>query len=85
MWNIKFRINKIIRVEKGKTPQIKTSDLKEIRICISDEYYYPIIDLVEKLLECQNSTYYNTLNNYIYSIYNITTDEQKFIKTYLYA
>lgn len=79
------RINKIIRVEKGKTPQIKTSDLKEIRICISDEYYYPVIDLVEKLLECQNSTYYNTLNNYIYSIYNITTDEQKFIKTYLYA
>ena len=79
------RINKIIRVEKGKTPQIKTSDLKEIRICISDEYYYPIIDFVEKLLECQNSTYYNTLNNYIYSIYNITTDEQKFIKTYLYT
>ena len=80
------RINKIIRVEKGKTPQIKTSDLKEIRICISDEYYYQIIDLVEKLLEChENPTYYNTLNNYIYSIYNITTEEQEFIKTYLYA
>lgn len=80
------RINKIIRVEKGKTPQIKTSDLKEIRICISDEYYHPIIDLVEKLLEChENSRYYDTLNNYIYSIYNITAEEQKFIKTYLYA
>ena len=80
------RINKIIRVEKGKTPQIKTSDLKEIRICISDEYYYQIIDLVEKLLEChENPTYYNTLNNYIYSIYNITPEEQEFIKTYLYA
>ena len=80
------RLNKIIRVEKGKTPQIKTSDLKEIRICISDEYYYQIIDLVEKLLEChENPTYYNTLNNYIYSIYNITPEEQEFIKTYLYA
>lgn len=80
------RINKIIRVEKGKTPQIKTSDLKEIRICISDEYYQPIIDLVEKLLKChENSRYYDTLNNYIYSIYNITAEEQQFIKTYLYA
>ena len=26
------RINKIIRAEKGKTPQIKISDLKDVRI-----------------------------------------------------
>lgn len=80
------RINKIIRIEKGKTPQIKTSDLKEIRICMSDEYYQEIIDLVEKLLEChENPTYFDALNNYVYSIYNITSNEQQFIKTYLYA
>lgn len=78
------RINKIIRIEKGKTPQIKTSDLKEIRICISDNYYQPIIDLVEKLLVSpENSTYKKTLNNYVYSIYNITCEEQEYIKLYL--
>ena len=30
------RINRIIRCDKGQTPQIKTSDLKDIRICIAD-------------------------------------------------
>ncbi len=80
------RINKIIRIEKGKTPQIKTSDLKDIRICISKEYYYSIIDTVNKLLISPNNVnLLSELNKQIYNIYNINKTEQLFIQSYLYA
>lgn len=80
------RINKIIRVEKGKTPQIKTSDLKEIRICLSDNYYQSIIDLVNKLLCTPDDIESLTkLNKLIYEIYDIDESEQQFIHSYLNA
>lgn len=80
------RINKIIRVEKGKTPQIKTSDLKEIRICLSDNYYQSIIDLVNKLLCTPDDIESLTkLNKLIYKIYDIDESEQQFIHSYLNA
>ena len=80
------RINKIIRVEKGKTPQIKTSDLKEIRICMSDKYYQTIIDLVNQLLSFQDDTdALLELNKTIYEIYGIDKSEQQFIHSYLNA
>jgi hypothetical protein len=80
------RINKIIRVEKGKTPQIKTSDLKEIRICVSDDHYKPIIDLVNVLLITPNNNEALVeLNKLIYEIYNIDESEQQLIHSYLHA
>lgn len=80
------RINKIIRVEKGKTPQIKTSDLKEIRICISDNYYQQIIDLVNNLLLTPDDIGTLTkLNKLIYVIYDIDESEQQFIHSCLNA
>ena len=78
------RINNIIRVEKGKTPQIKTSDLKEIRICISDSYYLDIINLVNVLLANPNNiNATDELNDIIYGIYDINKSEQQFIHAYL--
>lgn len=78
------RINKIIRAEKGKTPQIKISDLKNIRINVSDDFFEQIIDLVERLLLTpENKQLYEKLNSLVYKIYNINEQEQEFIAEYL--
>lgn len=80
------RINKIIRAEKGKTPQIKISDLKNIRINVNDEYFEKIIDLVEKLLLTpENEQLHQKLNSLVYEIYNIDEQEREFIAEYLMA
>lgn len=80
------RINKIIRAEKGKTPQIKISDLKNIRINVSDKFFDEMIDIVEQLLvEPENRQLYNKLNLLVYKIYNIDEREQEFITEYLMA
>lgn len=78
------RINKIIRAEKGKTPQIKISDLKNIRINVNDEFFEQVVDLVERLLLTPESKQlYNKLNLLVYKIYNIDEQEQEFIAKYL--
>lgn len=78
------RINRIIRMEKGKTPQIKTSDLKEIRICIDQDYFDSVISFVDTLQENpSNSRAFELLNNTVYQIYNISADEQNSITDYL--
>ncbi|MCM1287934.1 MAG: N-6 DNA methylase [Clostridium sp.] len=80
------RINKIIRAEKGKTPQIKISDLKNIRINVNHEFFEEMIDIVEQLLVTpENKQLYNKLNSLVYEIYNIDIQEQKFITEYLMA
>lgn len=80
------RINKIIRAEKGKTPQIKISDLKNIRINVDSKYYFQIIELVEMLLKNPNNQQaYQELNMLVYEIYDINENEIKFIKEYLMA
>lgn len=80
------RINKIIRAEKGKTPQIKISDLKNIRINVNDEFFDEMIDVVEQLLVApDNRLLYNKLNSLVYEIYNIDEREQEFITEYLMA
>lgn len=80
------RINKIIRAEKGKTPQIKLSDLKNIRIHVDSKYFEQIIDLVERLLLTPKSKpLYEKLNSLVYKIYNINEQEQAFIAEYLMA
>lgn len=78
------RINSIIRMRKGKTPQIKISDLKKIKIAIKKEYYDNIINIVDKLIkEPDNQYFYDILNNYVYLLYGITHEEITYIKTYL--
>ncbi len=80
------RINKIIRAEKGKTPQIKISDLKNIRIHVDDNYYDAIIKVVEKLLlNPLDQKLYQELNLLVYTIYNIDEKEREFITEYLMA
>jgi len=80
------RINKIIRAEKGKTPQIKISDLKNIRINVNHEFFEEMIDVVEQLLVTpENKQLYNKLNSLVYEIYNIDKQEQEFITEYLMA
>lgn len=78
------RINKIIKLEKGKIPQIRISDLKHIKININDEFFEQIIGLVERLLITpENKQLYKELNSLVYRIYNIDENEQKFITEYL--
>lgn len=78
------KIHKIIRFEKGKTPQIKISDLKTVRLNVNEDNYYNIIDIVDKLLENPlDKELKDTLNNIVYDIYNISKDEQTYIESYL--
>ena len=77
-------INKIIRIETGKTPQIKTSDLKDICICINTTYYNEIINLVELMLNNPTDIIaMQQLNTLVYKIYDITQDEQNYISKFL--
>lgn len=74
------RINNIIRYGNGKTPQIKVSDLKKVRINFDKDYYFKIIDIVEQLL--QNKDYdnnINLINKYVYSIYGLNDKEIEII------
>lgn len=78
------RINKIIRADKGKTPQIKISDLKNIKIHVDSKYFNLVIEVVEKLLACpEEKILYQELNALVYDIYNIDKNERKFITDYL--
>lgn len=78
------RINKIIRVERGKTPQIKISDLKNLRLHVDYKYYDEIIYIVEKLLQQPNDlTLHKRLNKVVYEIYGISPEEIEFINQYL--
>lgn len=80
------RINRIIRIDKGKTPQIKISDLKNIRINIDKIYFRTVITLVEELLQNpDNRESLHKLNLIIYKIYSITEQEQQYITDYLSA
>ena len=80
------RINKIIRAEKGKTPQIRISDLKNIRINVDHDYFNTVVNLVEKLLiSPKDQQLYQKLNLLVYKIYNIDERERKFITEYLMA
>lgn len=78
------RINKIIRAEKGKTPQIKISDLKDVRIYYNDKYFKSIVDIVEELLiDPLNAELHIKLNNLVYKLYSISRQEILYIKNYL--
>ena len=73
---------RIIRADKGKTPQIKTSDLKEVRIIINEKYH-EIITVVDKLLLDNDKALLKKLNELIYTVYNISDEEISFINSYL--
>lgn len=78
------RINEIIRMKSGQTPQIKISDLKKIPLFFDEKNFDLIIDLVEQLLlNPNNNDLYLELNNIIYKIYNISDKEILYIKNYL--
>lgn len=80
------RINKIIRWDKGKTPQIKISDLKCIHINVDYRYFDEIVKLVDILLKNpQDYSAYDSLNKIVYSIYSINAKEMAFIEKYLSA
>lgn len=80
------RINKIIRAEKGKTPQIKISDLKDVRIYVDNHYFEEIVQIVEQLLRNpKDKMLSRRLNELVYIIYGIDENERKFITDYLTA
>lgn len=78
-----FYANKtnIIRYGVGKIPQIKISDLKTIPLNIDKFYFKELIILVNKLLKKYDENHFIALNELVYKIYNIDTEEIKFIKS----
>ncbi|MCQ4088493.1 N-6 DNA methylase [Saccharibacillus sp. JS10] len=79
---------RIIRISRGKQPQIKVSDLKQIRLTLDE-------DVLSQLLEITNSIISNSLetrkgieqiNNVLFDYYGINNNEKEFIlehiKTY---
>lgn len=79
------RVRNIIRIEKGKTPQIKISDLKEVRICYNEKVVDEFVEIVDKLLLTPSidKKLLEKLNQIVYSMYGITEDEIKYIKNYI--
>ena len=77
-------INRIIRIDKGKAPQIKTSDLKDIRIPFCESCSSDFIKIVEELqTNPDNIDKINTLNNFVYDMFKINKLEIYYIKEYL--
>lgn len=78
------RINNIIRAEKGKVPQIKISDLKNIKINVNIQFFREMIDIVEKLLVTPEDNWlFKKMNSLVYQIYDINKQEQTYISEYL--
>lgn len=73
---------KIIRADVGKTPQIKISDLKKIRIAFNDEYYIKIISLVEEMLDKYTEKKQNKLDELVYHLYDLDNNQIEYIKKY---
>ena len=78
------RICQIIRMGEGKTPQIKISDLKKIRIAFDQEKFHSIVLLVDSLLNNhEDEMSYKQLNQIVYKIYGISAEEIGYIEKYL--
>lgn len=77
------RINNIIRRGVGKTPQIKTSDLKKIKIAVEEDKIDDIVNLVDANLTNYSQKQMNELNSNVYKLYNISNDEINYINEYL--
>lgn len=78
------RICHIIRMGKGKTPQIKISDLKKIRLAINESQFNTVILMVDSLLNNQkDEVVYKKLNQIVYDIYGISSEEIDYIENYL--
>lgn len=78
------RICHIIRMGEGKTPQIKISDLKKIRLAIDESKFNTIISMVDFLLDNQkDKSIYKELNQIVYDVYGISSEEIDYIENYL--
>lgn len=72
---------RIIRTAKGKTPQIKISDLKDVRIVLSNNKYKCLINIVNGLLQNpKDLSLQKELNQTVYSIYGMTEKERIYIQ-----
>ena len=78
------RICHIIRTGKGKTPQIKISDLKKIRLAIDESQFNSVVLTVDSLLNNpKDKAAYEKLNQIVYDIYGISSEETEYIEKYL--
>lgn len=78
------RICQIIRMGEGKTPQIKISDLKKIRLALDESRFNLVVLIVDSLLNNQRDEIkYKKLNQIVYDIYGISSEEIEYIEKYL--
>lgn len=76
---------RIIRTGNGKAPQIKISDLHNLRINVDETIFDRVVELVNKILYQEHSSdlyteILNKLNLLIYKSYDISNDEIEFIE-----
>ena len=80
-------LHNIIRCGDGKTPQIKLSDLKRVKLNVDQERFEDIINIVEKLSATlsqeSRELYIKQLNSIVYDIYKITEEEIIHIEDYI--
>lgn len=70
------RKKRIIRMEKGKTPQIKLADLKKLPLKIDNKVFNDLVHCVDHLLVNNlNKDALCTLNQLVYKIYNISDNQ----------
>ena len=77
------KINNIIRSGNGKTPQIKTSDLKKIKIAVDKNKFNEIIKISDNLLNNYSTQKMEELNRLVYDLYEINENEINYINNYL--
>lgn len=78
------KVTNIIRAENGKVPQIKLSDLKEVRINVCNEYFDYVVKLTERLLaDPFNSELKEELDEKVFDMYEINKEEKEFVDSFL--
>ncbi|MGO4276677.1 TaqI-like C-terminal specificity domain-containing protein, partial [Paenibacillus sp. TAF58] len=72
---------RIIRISKGKQPQIKTSDLKEARLTFNEIIVKQLLEITEQIIAKTTdvSQGIEKIDNLLYEYYGISENEKQFI------
>lgn len=72
---------RIIRTSKGKQPQIKVGDLKQIRLTFDEATVKQLLEVTNEILSntIEYSKGIEMINNILFDYYNISENEKKFI------
>ncbi|KYG92150.1 MULTISPECIES: TaqI-like C-terminal specificity domain-containing protein [Metasolibacillus] len=72
---------RIIRISKGKQPQIKVGDLKQIRLTFDENIVNQLLEITDEIISntIETSLGIEQINNVLFDYYGINEAEKKFI------